>query len=197
MRGCTSKGVQAQRRSPEDDGLRDRRAKQLGTYRASDPRFPCLSGASSAAFHAIRSTAYRSDLLQFGEFLDSYGLDVMGAQHGDLAAFLSKLAAGSGGRAPVAAATLHRKTASLRSFYRHLRLEGVIEHDPTAELRGPHKTQRLPKVLTREEVAKLLSGPKGGEPHVLRDRALLEVMYACGLRASEVVGLQVEDVGYG
>jgi integrase/recombinase XerD len=118
----------------------------------------------------------------------------MEVRHSDLAAFLSELAAGVDERPPVAPATLQRKVATLRSFYRHLRRESVIEHDPTAELRGPGKTQRLPKVLTREEVARLLAEPKGTEPFALRDRALLEVMYACGLRASEAIGLQAGDV---
>jgi integrase/recombinase XerD len=138
--------------------------------------------------------AYRSDLLQFGEFLNRHELNVLEARHSDLAAFLSELAAGIEGRPPVAAATLQRKAASLRSFYRYLRGEGAIEHDPTAELRGPPKTQRLPRVLTREEVARLLGEPKGTEPLALRDRALLEVMYACGLRASEATGLQPGDI---
>jgi integrase/recombinase XerD len=138
--------------------------------------------------------AYRSDLSQFGEFLDRRGLNVMEARHGELAGFLSELAAGVGERPGVAAATLQRKAATLRSFYRHLRREGMIGHDPTAELRGPRKTRRLPRVLTREEVARLLSEPKGTAPGALRDRALLEVMYACGLRASEAIGLQASDV---
>jgi integrase/recombinase XerD len=138
--------------------------------------------------------AYRSDLLQFGEFLQRRELAALEAGHGDLAAFLSELAGGTGERAPVAAATLQRKAACLRSFYRHLRREGLIEHDPTAELRGPPRTKRLPMVLSREEVGMLLSEPKGGEPRALRDRALLEVMYACGLRASEAVGLESADV---
>jgi integrase/recombinase XerD len=134
------------------------------------------------------------------------GVSVTGAQHGDLAAFLSELAGTAPGaaagevasgrlaRAPAAAATLGRKVACLRSFYRHLRREGLIDHDPAAELHGPRKTQRLPRVLTREEVARLLREPKGTDPTALRDRALLEVMYACGLRVSEVTGLEVADV---
>jgi integrase/recombinase XerD len=97
-------------------------------------------------------------------------------------------------RAPASAATIGRKVACLRSFYRHLRREGLIAHDPTADLHGPRKTQRLPRVLTREQVARLLREPKGGEPLALRDRALLEVMYACGLRVSEVTGLELADV---
>ncbi len=138
--------------------------------------------------------AYRSDLLQFGEFLRRCELKAIEAGHGDLAAFLAELAGGTEDRPAVAAATLQRKAACLRSFYRHLRREGLVEHDPTAELRGPPKTRRLPMVLSREEVAKLLSEPAGTEPRALRDRALLEVMYACGLRASEVVGLELTDI---
>jgi integrase/recombinase XerD len=135
--------------------------------------------------------AYRSDLLQYGAFLDRRGLSVLEVRHGDLAAFLSELAEPP---EPAAAATLGRKVACLRSFYRHLRREGTIEHDPTAELRGPRKSQRLPRVLSRDEVARLLRQPKGTDPCALRDRALLETMYACGLRASEAIGLELGDV---
>jgi integrase/recombinase XerD len=156
--------------------------------------------------------AYRCDLLQFGEFMRRRAVGVTSAQHGDLAAFLAELAgtetreapvasaasrsasAARVARAPAAAATLGRKVACLRSFYRHLRREGLIDHDPAAELHGPRKTQRLPRVLTRGEVARLLREPKGSEPLALRDRALLEVMYACGLRVSEVTGLEVSDI---
>jgi integrase/recombinase XerD len=135
--------------------------------------------------------AYRSDLLQFGGFLERRGVRVSEATHGDLAAFLAEL---SGGELPAAASTLGRKVACLRSFYRHLRREGLIERDPTADLHGPRKTQRLPRVLTRQEVARLLREPKGTEPPALRDRALLELMYACGLRVSEVTALEIGDV---
>ncbi len=138
--------------------------------------------------------AYRSDLLQFGEFLDRRGLHATDAGHGELAEFLSELARGEDGAAPVAPTTLGRKVACLRSFYRHLRREGIMEHDPTADLHGPRKPQRLPKVLSRDEVARLLEQPQGASPLALRDRALLEVMYACGLRASEAVGLELRDV---
>jgi integrase/recombinase XerD len=138
--------------------------------------------------------AYRSDLLQFGVFLRCRGAGVLEAEHADLSAFLAELAAGGEERAPVAPATLQRKAACLRSFYRHLRREGILERDPTAELRAPRKSQRLPQVLTRDEVARLLAAPKGTDPPALRDRALLELMYACGLRASEAIGLDVRDL---
>ena len=137
--------------------------------------------------------AYRSDLLQFGEFLRRRDIGPLQAQHGDLATFLAELAADTPAP-PVSAATLRRKTACLRSFYRHLRREGAIAHDPTAELRGPRRTQRLPSALTRGEVTRLLGEPRGSEPLALRDRALLELMYACGLRASEATGMELGDI---
>jgi integrase/recombinase XerD len=138
--------------------------------------------------------AYRSDLLQYGAFLDRVGVAPLQARHGEIARFLGELSGGHDGRAPLAASTLSRKVACLRSFHRHLRREGVLAHDPTAELRGPRKPQRLPRVLSRDEVNRLLAQPRGGEPLALRDRSLLELMYACGLRASEAVGLELADV---
>jgi len=140
--------------------------------------------------------AYRSDLAQFGAFLERHRRGALEVKYGDLAEFLAELAHGAEGRAPASAATLARKVACLRSFYRHLRIDGVIEHDPTAQLRGPPKQRRLPRVLSRDQVARLLAEPRGEAPLTLRDRALLEVMYACGLRASETVGLEVSDVDF-
>ena len=135
--------------------------------------------------------AYRSDLQQFGEFLGRRGLDPLTITPVELASFVSELADGRDGRAPVAPATLQRKVACLRSFYRHLRRERLIEHDPAAELRGPRSSAKLPQVLSRDEVTRLLSQPSGTTPAALRDRALLETMYACGLRASEAIGLEL------
>ena len=135
--------------------------------------------------------AYRSDLLQFGRFLeerDVSALDADGAAIGD---FLAALGGTKGRASP---ATVHRKAACLRSFYRHLRREGIRESDPTASLSSPRRGRRLPQVLTRGEVDLLLGQPRGGSPTDLRDRALLELMYACGLRASEAIGLEVADV---
>ncbi|MEA2492449.1 MAG: integrase/recombinase XerD, partial [Thermoleophilaceae bacterium] len=139
--------------------------------------------------------AYRSDLLQFGRFLAEREGDALAASGADVSDFLTELAKGDGdARAPASAATLHRKAACLRSFYRHLRRENLLVDDPTAALSSPRRGKRLPEVLTRAEVQALLASPKGSDPSALRDRALLEVMYACGLRASEVIGLAVMDV---
>jgi integrase/recombinase XerD len=136
--------------------------------------------------------AYRSDLLQYGAHLD--GRDPLAATHSDLAAFVASLATGDGDRPPVAPATLQRKVACLRSFHRHLRRQGILDADPTANLRAPRQNRRLPHVLSRDQVTKLLEQPQGTEPAALRDRALLELMYACGLRASEAIDLETTDL---
>jgi integrase/recombinase XerD len=137
--------------------------------------------------------AYRSDLLQFGRFLEARGTEAVEASAADVSDFLVELAEGNG-RPPSSPATIHRKAACLRSFYRHLRREGLRDTDPTASISGPRRGRRLPKVLNRGEVTKLLAQPKGTAPTALRDRALLELMYACGLRASEAIGIEVADL---
>jgi integrase/recombinase XerD len=157
--------------------------------------------------------AYRTDLFQYGRFLEQRDLSALNATPGDVSDFLEKLATGGrapgggqapdsgergrgggGGPRPASPATIHRKSACLRSFYRHLRRDGLLDTDPTATLSAPRRTRKLPQVLTRGEVEKLLSQPRGTEPAALRDRALLELMYACGLRASEAIGLELMDV---
>jgi integrase/recombinase XerD len=138
--------------------------------------------------------AYRSDLQQYGAFLGRREQDPLEVGPTDLAAFVSELAGGRDGKRPVAPATLQRKIACLRSFYRHLRREQIIDHDPTSELRPPRSRGRLPKVLTRDEVICLLEQPRGTSPGALRDRALLETMYACGLRASEAITLELTEL---
>jgi integrase/recombinase XerD len=138
--------------------------------------------------------AYRTDLLQYGRFLEEREESALEATPGDVADFLEVLAKGTEDRPPASPATIHRKSACLRSFYRHLRRDGLLDTDPTATLSTPRRSRKLPQVLTRGEIEKLLAQPGGTEPAALRDRALLEVMYACGLRASEAIGLELMDV---
>src|SRR5436190_1039989 len=140
-------------------------------------------------------SAYRTDLLQFGRFLAERGREATQAEPGDLSDFLADLARGDGnGRAPCSTATVHRKAACLRSFYRHLRREEAIDDDPAAQLDTPRRGKKLPEVLSYAEVQRLLAQPRGNKPPVIRDRALLELMYASGLRASETIALEVSDV---
>jgi integrase/recombinase XerD len=138
--------------------------------------------------------AYRSDLQQYGQYLARRRLDPLSVTPAQLAGFVSELADGQDGRTAPAASTLQRKVACLRSFYRHLRRERLIDHDPASELRGPRSRERLPHVLSRDEVTRLLAQPTGSSPGAMRDRALLETMYACGLRASEVIGLELSEL---
>src|SRR5436309_3142926 len=92
--------------------------------------------------------AYRSDLLQFGRFLSERKRDALSASGADVSDFLTELARGNGDdRPPASPATIHRKAACLRSFYRHLRREGHLDGDPTAALSSPRRGKRLPEVL--------------------------------------------------
>jgi integrase/recombinase XerD len=138
--------------------------------------------------------AYRGDLLQFGRLLAERHVSALEATPADVADFLTQLATGDSEHRPASPATIHRKSACLRSFYRHLRREGLRDSDPTATLSAPRRSRKLPQVLTRGEVEKLLSQPRGTDAQALRDRALLELMYASGLRASEAIGLELGDV---
>jgi integrase/recombinase XerD len=137
--------------------------------------------------------AYRTDLHQYGEFLAERDLDALSVGPADVSDFLADLATGER-RPACSSATVHRKAACLRSFYKHLRRDELIGEDPTAALSAPRRAKKLPQVLNYAEVQQLLAAPRGDEPTTLRDRALLEVMYACGLRASETIGLEVADV---
>jgi integrase/recombinase XerD len=138
--------------------------------------------------------AYRSDLQQLGEFLGRHGVDPLDVDGPLLSQFVSELAEGREDRRPAAASTLQRKVACLRSFYRHLRREGLSEADPTRDLRPPRSRARLPRVLSRDQVNSLLEQPTGTSHAALRDRALLETMYACGLRASEAITLTLGEL---
>ncbi len=137
--------------------------------------------------------AYRTDLFQYGEYLAAHDKDALHARPADVADFLAELATGER-RPACSASTIHRKAACLRSFYKHLRRDELIGDDPTAALTAPRRSRKLPQVLNYAEVQKLLASPRGSEPTTLRDRALLEVMYACGLRASETIGLELPDI---
>ena len=99
-----------------------------------------------------------------------------------------------------ATATISRCIASIRSFFNFMLQEGIIESNPALELESPRIEKKLPRVLTTEEVDQLLCQPKPGEHNGLRDRAMLELLYASGIRVSELVSLNITDfdplVGY-
>ena len=98
------------------------------------------------------------------------------------------------GRRGYAPATLARKLSTLRGLSRFLTERGVLGADPTRQLPGPRRRRRLPRVLTLAEVEALLGAAGGTEPLALRDRAILELLYGCGLRSQEVVALALDDL---
>jgi integrase/recombinase XerD len=129
-------------------------------------------------------SAYRSDLARLAAWLGRRGARLEAATRADLQAYLAEVAAG--GARPRTSA---RRLSSLRRFYRYLLREGSIEADPTALLDSPRLGRRLPRLLTEEEVERLLAAPDTATALGLRDRAMLETLYATGLRVSELVGL--------
>ena len=140
--------------------------------------------------------AYRSDLLQFGAWLRRTGatrsrLDARASSR----AFVAELAAGARTSRPAAPATLQRKVACLRSFYRHLRRQGLIDRRPD---RAPARAEAEPPAAAGAHARRGRQAARasraGTEPPALRDRALLELMYACGLRASEAIELEIGDL---
>jgi site-specific recombinase XerD len=131
---------------------------------------------------------YRSDLSAFFEALGRKKVEPLKATRADLRRYLAQLL-GAG----TAAASITRKVSTIRGFYKYLRSEGSLENDPFYGVTGPQKPRRLPKFLAAEEVSRLIAAADGAEPLALRDRALLEILYAAGLRVSEVAGLDVRD----
>jgi integrase/recombinase XerD len=97
-------------------------------------------------------------------------------------------------REGLAPSTRSRRLSALRAFLRYRRLEAGSEDDPLAKIDGPRVRRPLPRVLTQEEVEALLEAPDDTKPKGVRDRAMLEVMYATGLRVSELVGLNLRQV---
>src|SRR5215470_6530639 len=130
--------------------------------------------------------AYRNDLAHYGAWLAARGRGALDVDAEDLQAFVAQMTG--------APATIQRRIACLRSFYRHLRRRELTDADPAARLRAPRQPRRLPEPLTRDEIARLLAAPAGDSPAALRDRGLLELMYACGLRASEAIALELADL---
>jgi integrase/recombinase XerD len=133
--------------------------------------------------------AYRRDLRRYRRFLRHRGHDVMSAGDGDVVAFVHQLR--TEGLAP---ATVARMAVSVRGLHRFLVAEDYQPQDPAADVETPRVPRGLPKALTEAEITRLLDAVVGQEPVARRDRAILEVLYGCGLRISELCGLSFGDV---
>ena len=133
--------------------------------------------------------AYGRDLGRLAVFAAEQGKAIDALTRADLETLVRQAMAS--GLAPSSAARL---VAALRSFYRFLRLTGAVEQNPADQLRAPRMMAALPRFLSAEEVEALLAAPDTATPRGLRDRALIEVLYATGLRVTELVSLRVADV---
>ncbi len=91
-------------------------------------------------------------------------------------------------------ATVSRNIASLKAFFHYLNNEGVLSNDPTKSLKSPKIEKKIPEILTTDEVFALLEQPSGDSPKEIRDKAMLELLYATGIRVSELINLEVSDV---
>lgn len=134
--------------------------------------------------------SYRRDLRQFAGWLDKkHGKPLLAADHADLLGFLAHQVSRR-----LKATTTSRELSCLKRFYRHALRQGRIAADPTLKIDAPKLPRALPKSLTEADVESLLAAPQVEQPLGLRDRAMLEMIYASGLRVSELVTLTLPQV---
>ncbi|BCJ85824.1 site-specific tyrosine recombinase XerD [Effusibacillus dendaii] len=134
--------------------------------------------------------SYQRDLIGYTEFLRQNGIeDIDQTRRASIIGYLAGLQ--KMGRATT---TISRNLASIRSFYGFLLRDGLIEGDPTANLESPKVEKKLPQVLSVQDVERLLESPDLRTHAGIRDKAMLELLYASGIRVSELVSLNIEDV---
>ena len=154
-------------------------APPVSTYLAA------LQAEQGVSAHTL--AAYRRDLDDFLAFLE--GRALLAVTPDDVVAYLGALRARG-----LRGSSVARRLSALRGFYRHLVREGELTLDPTELIERPRLSRPLPKTLSRDTAGALVEGPDTTSARGVRDRTLLEVLYATGMRASECLGLRMEDV---
>lgn len=134
-------------------------------------------------------SAYQNDLTQLSEFLRAGPVELDIVDRGTVMAFIMHLH-----EREYAATTVARKIAAIKSFCHYLCRQGLIDVDPTETIDSPRVSKYLPKAASVDEIKLLLAQLNGDTPAILRDRAMLELLYATGMRVTELVSLNVEDV---
>ena len=134
-------------------------------------------------------SAYRNDLFNLVKWLSKLHVSISDAQRDHLLEYLSYRV--GKGMQPRSAARL---LSSIRRFYRYQIRQGHLQVDPTDQIEFPKLGRQLPEVLTEEDVEELLAAPNISKPQGIRDRAMLEILYACGLRVSELIGLRMHQL---
>ncbi len=134
--------------------------------------------------------SYRRDLEKVRNFMESRGIrSAAEMTQADLDAYVRYLEDHR-----FAAATVSRNIASLKAFYHYLVQEGIVEKDIAGDLKAPKIEKKLPEILTPGEVVRLLEQPSGNSPKEIRDKAMLELLYATGIRVTELITLKLSDV---
>lgn len=169
----------------------------LGAFSSSEA-VPATTAAELATFvdyirverglAANSIASYERDLREFARFLRRRGRALLEVDRDDVRDFLATLY-----RRGLSARSVARHLVSLRNFFKFLLKEGKLKTDPTREVDAPRMGQSLPKYLTASEVEALLQQPDSSTPAGLRDKAMLELLYATGMRVSELIGLRWED----
>lgn len=134
--------------------------------------------------------SYKRDLSKMGHFLEEQGITEAGkVTTTNLNSYILYLE-----KNKFAAATVSRNIASIKAFYHYLIKEGITTEDVSEVLKSPKIEKKIPEILSTEEVFKLLDQPQGDMPKELRDKAMLELLYATGIRVTELISLTMADV---
>lgn len=146
--------------------------------------------------HNIKKTSnntemsYRRDLEKLQNFMLQKGIqDIADVTAEELGSYIQYLEDGH-----FAAATVSRNIASLKAFYHFLMQEGIVKADVSENLKAPKIEKKIPEIMTPEEVVRLLEQPGGDSPKEIRDKAMLELLYATGIRVTELITLKVSDI---
>ncbi len=134
--------------------------------------------------------SYKRDLKQFKRYLESYGLRFDRVKKEDIEDYIKEMSEQEHKKP----ASISRSIASLRSFYQFVAKKKKIKEDPTKDVKAPKVEKRVPSVLTAEEVELLLEQPKDIDLKGIRDKAMLEFAYATGMRVTEIISLNIDDV---
>jgi integrase/recombinase XerD len=159
---------------------------ETSAYRLADQFFNYLRVERGLSGNTLQ--AYSSDLMRFFLFLEGQGIGALEVTRENLSAYLLTRSKGISPR------SLARNLSSIRSFYRFLVAEGRLDSNPARLQEAPRLPRRLPGALSMNEVERLLSQPDPSKPMGLRDRAMLEILYATGLRVSELIHLKIFDI---
>lgn len=134
--------------------------------------------------------SYRRDLLKVADYLKGQGIsDFSKVSETNLNSYVLYMEKNN-----FSAATISRNIACVKSFYHYMVKEGIVKADISENLRAPKVEKKIPEILTTQEVFRLLEQPKGEQPKEIRDKAMLELLYATGIRVTELITLKLSDV---